>query len=49
MIILLHSISDYMVLTIKNIYNKKYNHETIKKFKYIISAQRVIVAHIATH
>jgi hypothetical protein len=38
MITLLHSLDDYMVLTLKifkNIYRKKYDHETINKFKYI--------------
>jgi hypothetical protein len=38
---LLHSLGDYMVLTIKmfkNIYGKKYDHETINKFSYILPA-----------
>jgi hypothetical protein len=50
-IILLHSLSDYMVLTVKRylkIY-KKYDHGTINKLKYIILAQRVATTHNATY
>jgi hypothetical protein len=42
MIILLYSLGDYMVLTIKNILNiycEKYDHETINEFKYILPAR----------
>jgi hypothetical protein len=51
MTILLQSLGDYMVLTVKKclkIY-KKYNHVTINKFKYIISVQRVIAVHNMIH
>jgi hypothetical protein len=37
-----------MVLTLKNSYIRNH-HGTINKFKYIISSQRVIVAHNTTH
>jgi hypothetical protein len=51
-IALLHSLGDYMVLTVKiftTIYCKKYDHETINKFKYILPVQRVVAEHNATH
>jgi hypothetical protein len=28
---------------------KKYDHEIINKFKYIVSTQRVVIAHNTTH
>jgi hypothetical protein len=36
---LLHSFGDYMILTVKKYLkiNKKYDHEIIKEFKYILS------------
>jgi hypothetical protein len=40
---------DYMVLTLKQWLYKKSDHGTIKELKYIISAQRVVVAHNAIH
>jgi hypothetical protein len=49
MTILLDSLSDYTVLTLKKWLYKKSDHGTINEFKYIISAQRVVVAHNATH
>jgi hypothetical protein len=49
MITLLDSLRDYMILTLKKWLYKKLDHGTINELKYIISAQRVAVAHIATH
>jgi hypothetical protein len=49
MTIFLHSLYDYMVLIVKNIYCKKYDHETINKFKYVLLAQRVIATHNTIH
>jgi hypothetical protein len=45
---LLYSLGDYMVLILKWLY-KKSDHGTINEFKYIISAQRVVLAYNATH
>jgi hypothetical protein len=45
---LLDSFVDYMILTLKWLY-KKLDHGTINECKYIISAERVIVAHNMTH
>jgi hypothetical protein len=48
---LLHSIDDYMILTVKKylkIY-KKYDHRIINELKYIISVKRVVVSHNTTH
>jgi hypothetical protein len=49
MIILLDSLGDYMILTLKNSYIKKSDHGTINKLKYIILAQTVVVVHNMTH
>jgi hypothetical protein len=49
MTILVSSLGDYMVLTLKKWLYKKSDHEIINKFKYIILAQRVVVTHNATH
>jgi hypothetical protein len=52
MIILLHYFGDYMVVIVKNIkntYYKKYDHETINKFKYTILTSRVFITHNVTH
>jgi hypothetical protein len=52
MTMLLHFLGDYMVLIIKifkNIYYKKYDHEIINKFKYILLTQRVVTAPNAAH
>jgi hypothetical protein len=46
---LLVSLSDYMVLTLKKWLYKKSDHGIINEIKYIISAQKVVVAHNATH
>jgi hypothetical protein len=49
---LLHSISDYMILTIKifkNIYYKKYDYKIINEFKYILVIQRMIEANNTSH
>jgi hypothetical protein len=48
---LLYFLGDYMVPTLKNGYirNEKSDHETINEFNYIISTQRVVRAHNATH
>jgi hypothetical protein len=53
MITLLYSLGDYMVLTVKkifqNVYCKKYDHEIINGFKYILLAQKVVAIHNTTH
>jgi hypothetical protein len=49
MIMLLDSLGDYMVLTLKNWLYKKLNHRALNKINYIISTQIVAVAHNATH
>jgi hypothetical protein len=46
---LLDSLSDYMVLTLKQWLYKKSDQGTINELKYIISAQRVVVAYNVTH
>jgi hypothetical protein len=46
---LLDSLGYYMVLTLKKWLYKKANHGRINEFKYIIFAQRVVIAHNATH
>jgi hypothetical protein len=49
---LLDSLGDYMVLTLKKngyIRSQIMIHGTINELKYTISAQRVVVAHNATH
>jgi hypothetical protein len=46
---LLVPLSDYMVLTLRKGLYKKLDHKTINELKYIISAQRVVVTHNATH
>jgi hypothetical protein len=33
----------------KNIYRKKYDHEIINEFKYILPGWRVAIVHNATH
>jgi hypothetical protein len=50
-ITLLHSFDDYIILTIKKYLNicKKYDREIINKFNYILSNQRLVVAHNVTH
>jgi hypothetical protein len=49
MTILLDFLGDYMSLTLKKWIYKKSYRGTINEFKYIISAQRVVVAHNASH
>jgi hypothetical protein len=46
---LLDSLGNYKVLILKKWLYKKSDHETINKFNYIISVQKVIVAHNTTH
>jgi hypothetical protein len=46
---LLYSLGDYMVLTLKKWLYKKSDHGTINEFNYVISIQRVVIAHNATY
>jgi hypothetical protein len=51
-ITLLYYFDDYMVVTVKNIkntYYKKYDYETINKFKYTLLTLRVVTIHNAIH
>jgi hypothetical protein len=49
MTILLDFLGDYMTLILKKWLYKKSYRGTINELKYIISAQRVIVAHNTSH